>query len=145
MARNEGSNSKELRTKNYEGEKMNTSEKSKQKKEKSLPWWVEFLFVQVGLPDNLLIKILKTKRNSKEFIKNEKKLLMLFLFIIISLVYSYPVIRHAKNKLNCERNAKQYFIKNKKITQINKRELKMLSTNFCYGGNEINLIRDFKN
>ena len=28
-------------------------------KEKRLPWWVELLFVQIGLPDKLLIKILK--------------------------------------------------------------------------------------
>ena len=47
---------------------MNTSEKSKKKKGKDLPWWVELLFVQIGLPDKLLIKILKARKNSKEFI-----------------------------------------------------------------------------
>ena len=51
---------------------MNTSENKKKKKEKDLPWWVEFLFVQLGLPDKLLIKILKTKKNARELIKNEK-------------------------------------------------------------------------
>ena len=49
---------------------MNTSQNSKKKKEKDLPWWVELLFVQVGLPDKLLIKILKTKKKAKELIKN---------------------------------------------------------------------------
>jgi len=38
---------------------MNTSKTSKNNKDKNLPWWVELLFVQIGLPDNLLIKILK--------------------------------------------------------------------------------------
>ena len=49
---------------------MNTSEKPKKKKDNNLPWWVELLFVQVGLPDNLLIKILKIKKKAKEFINN---------------------------------------------------------------------------
>ena len=48
---------------------MNTSESSKSKKNKNLPWWVELLFVQIGLPDKLLIKILKAKKKSKELIK----------------------------------------------------------------------------
>ena len=51
---------------------MNNSDKLKKKRDKDLPWWVELLFVQIGLPDKLLVKILKAKRNSKELIKNEK-------------------------------------------------------------------------
>ena len=44
---------------------MTTSENFKKKKDKNLPWWVELLFVQIGLPDKLLIKILKAKKTSK--------------------------------------------------------------------------------
>ena len=120
-------------------------ENTKKKKDKNLPWWVEFLFVQIGLPDNLLIKILKAKKRSKELIKNEKNSLIKFLFLITSLLYFYPVIKHAKNKLNCEAIASNYIIKNKNIIQFNKRELKMLSTNFCYGGKEIYEIENLKN
>ena len=36
-------------------------------------------------------------------------------------------------------------IKNKNVTGINKQELKMLSTNFCYGGEEIYEIKNLKN
>tara|TARA_Y100000991_G_scaffold183156_1_gene146530 strand:+ start:358 stop:732 length:375 start_codon:yes stop_codon:yes gene_type:complete len=124
---------------------MNTKENPKKKKDKDLPWWVELLFVQIGLPDNLLIKILKAKKNSNEFIKNEKKSFITFLFVIIALAYFYPVIKHSKNKLNCEAIAKNYIIKNKNIRRINKRELKMLSTNFCSGGVEIYEIENLKN
>ena len=131
------SNSKEIRNQNYEAKKMNTSENSKKKKDKDLPWWVEFLFVQIGLPDSLLIKILKAKKKSKELIKNEKKLMIFFLLAITSLAYIYPIIKHAKNKLECEAIAKNYIIKNKNIKGFNNRELKMLATNFCYGGEEI--------
>ena len=119
MNKKETSNPKELRNQSYETKKMNTSEKSKKKKDKDLPWWVEFLFVQIGLPDKLLIKILKSKKTSKEFIKNEKKSIIIFLFVITTLAYFYPVIKHAKNKLDCEAIAKIYIIKNKNLIGIN--------------------------
>jgi len=145
MSKKETSNPKEVRNQNYEAKKMNTSENFKKKNDKDLPWWVELLFVQIGLPDKLLIKILKSKKTSKEFIKNEKKSIIIFLFVITTLAYFYPVIKHAKNKLDCEAIAKNYIIKNKNTTGINSREIKMLSTNFCYGGQEIYEIENFKN
>jgi len=145
MSKKETTNPKEVRNQNYEAKKMSTSENFKKKKDKDLPWWVELLFVQVGLPDNLLIKILKAKKKSKEIIENDKKSLITFLFVIAILAYFYPVIKHAKNKLDCEAIAKNYIIKNKNIIRINKRELKMLSTNFCYGGEEIYEIENLKN
>ena len=132
----------DVRNKSYAVKKMNNSQNSKKNKVKNLPWWVELFFVQIGLPDNLLIKILKVKKKSKELINNEKKSIIVFLLAIASLAYFYPVIKHAKNKLDCEGIAKNYIVKNKNIMQITKKELKMLSTNFCYGGQE---IYEFKN
>ena len=145
MNKKETTNPKELKNQNYEAKKMNTSSNLKKKKDKELPWWVELLFVQIGLPDKLLIKILKAKKTSKEFIKNEKKSIIIVLFVITSLAYFYPVIKHAKNKLDCEAIAKNYIIKNKNIIGINNREIKMISTNFCYGGEEIYEIENLKN
>ena len=58
MNKKESTNPKKIRTQNYEAKKMNNSEKSKKNKDNDLPWWVELLFVQIGLPDKLLIKIL---------------------------------------------------------------------------------------
>jgi hypothetical protein len=130
-------NSKDARNQNHEAKKMNTFKNSKKKNNKDLPWWVELLFVQIGLPDRLLIKILKTKKHASELVKNEKKSLITFFFVIIALAYFYPVIKHSKNKLDCEAFAKNYIIKNKKTNGINSRQLRMLSTNFCYGGEEI--------
>jgi len=145
MNKKETTNPKELKNQNYEAKKMNTTSNLKKKKDKELPWWVELLFVQIGLPDKLLIKILKAKKTSKEFIKNEKKSIIIFLFVITTLTYFYPVIKHAKNKLDCEEIAKNYIIKNKNTIGINNREIKMLSTNFCYGGEEIYEIENLKN
>ena len=145
MNKKETTNPKELKNQNYEAKRMNTSSNLKKKKDKELPWWVELLFVQIGLPDKLLIKILKAKKTSKEFIKNDKKSLITFFFVITVLAYFYPVIKHAKNKLDCEAIAKNYIIKNKNTIGINNREIKMLSTNFCYGGEEIYEIENLKN
>ena len=101
MNKKDASNPKDAKNQNYAAKKMNSSEKIKKKKD--LPWWVELLFVQMGLPDKLLVKILKTKKTYKEFIKN-------------------------KNTIG-----------------VNNRELKMLSTNFCYGGEDIYEIENLKN
>ena len=145
MNKKETSNPKEARNQNYEDKKMNTSENSKKKKDKDLPWWVELLFIQIGLPDKLLIKILKTNKKVKELIKSDKKSLITVLFVFATLSYFYPVVKNAKNKLDCEAIAKNYIIKNKNIIGINKREIKMLSINFCYGGEEIYEIENLKN
>ena len=145
MNRKETGNPKEVTEQIYESKKMNTSGNSKMKKDKNLPWWVELLFVQIGLPDKLLLKILKAKKKSKEFIKNEKKSLVIFFFLLTILAYFYPVVKHSKNKLDCEKIAKNYIIKNKNTIGINNREIKMLSTNFCYGGEEIYEIENLKN
>ena len=145
MNKKEKSNPKEFRNQKFEAKKMNTSPNSNKKKDKNLPWWVELLFVQIGLPDKFLIKILNAKKKSKELIKNDKKVLLTVLFTITTLAYFYPVIKHAKNKLDCETTAKNYIIKYKNIVGINKSEIKMLSTNFCYGGEEIYEIKNLKN
>ena len=112
---------------------------------KKLPWWVELLFMQIGLPERLLPKILKVNKKTRELIKNKKNSLIIFFFITVILAYFYPVIKHAKNKLDCEEIAKNYIIKNKNIKGINKKELQMLSINFCYGGEEIYEIENLKN
>ena len=144
MSKKESVNFTKTGGQNYGAKRMNTSENLKKKKDKDLPWWVELLFVQLGLPDKFLIKILKTKREANDFIKNDKKSILSFLFAITALAYFYPVIKHAKNKLDCEKTAKIYISKSKNIIKINKKELKMLSSNFCYGGKEIYEIENLK-
>ena len=116
----------------------------KKEKDKSLPWWVELLFVQIGLPDRLLIKILKLNKKSKEFIKNDKKIIFTFFFLLIAFSYFYPIIKYSKNKLNCEANARKYFIETKNIKYLNNKTIKMLSTNFCNEGAEINEFQRIK-
>ena len=61
------------------------------------------------------------------------------------MAYFYPVIKHSKSKLDCESIAKNYITKNKKTNNMDRQELKMLSINFCYGGEEIYEIENLKN
>jgi len=46
-------------------------------------------------------------------------LLITIFFVISILAYFYPVIKHAKNKLDCEAIAKNYIIKNKSKKNFN--------------------------
>ena len=137
MDKQESKKPQDVKNQNLSSKKFNFSANSKSKKDKSLPWWVELLFVQIGLPDRFLIKILKVKKNSKEIIKNEKKFIFILVFISLAMAYFYPVIKNSKNKSDCEATAKSYIMKNKNLKNINNKELRMLSTNLCNGGKEI--------
>ena len=128
----------------FETKKLKSSTNSNNKKERSLPWWVELLFVQIGLPDKWLIKVLKSKKKYTELLKNEKKLIVIFIFVLAGLTYFYPVVKYSKNRLDCENNAKNYITENKNLININRKQLKMLSTNFCNGGDEIYEIENLE-
>ncbi len=144
MEKKESRKAQDIKDLSFETKKSKESLNTRNKKEKSLPWWVEFLFVQIGLPDKWLIKVLKSKKKSKEFIKSEKKLIFMVLFILAILAYFYPIIKYSKSRLDCEAKAKDYISKNKSLIKINKNKLKMLSTNFCNGGDEIYEIENIK-
>ena len=144
MEKKESRKAQDIKNSTFETKKLKASSNSNNKKEKSLPWWVELLFVQIGLPDKWLIKILKSKKKSTELIQNEKKLIFSFLFIFVVLAYFYPVIKYSKIKLDCEFTAQNYIKENKNLNKINRKQLKMLSTNFCNGGDEIYEIENIK-
>ena len=43
------------------------------KNQTKLPWWVELLFVQIGLPDSWLSKYLKKRKQAVNFFDENKK------------------------------------------------------------------------
>ena len=137
MDKKESRKAQDIKNPTFENKKLKTSINSSNKKEKSLPWWVELLFVQIGLPDKWLIKVLKSKKKSSELIKNEKRLIFTYLFVLTGFIYFYPLVKYSKIKLDCQIVAKNYILDNKNINKLNIKELRMLSTNFCNGGNEI--------
>ena len=144
MEKKESRKARDIKNPTFEKKKLKTTVNSTIKKEKSLPWWVELLFVQIGLPDKLLIKILKSKKILSELIRNEKRFIITFLFALVALAYFYPVVKYSKNKLDCENTANNYILENKNIVSIKRKQLKMLSTNFCNGGGEIYEIENIK-
>ena len=137
MDKKESRKAQDIKNQTLATKKIKTPAKSNNKKEKSLPWWVELLFVQIGLPDKWLIKILKSKKISTDFIKNEKKLITTFILVLAGITYFYPVVKYSKTKLDCETSAQNYIMENKNLVKINRKQLRMLATNFCNGGNEI--------
>ena len=144
MEKKESRKVQDIKNQTFENKKLKASSSSNKKKDKNLPWWVELLFVQIGLPDKFLIKILKSKKRSSELIKNEKKFIFKFILILTALLYFYPVVKYSKTKLDCEKIAKNYIMENKNLTNINSNQLRMLSTNFCNGGDEIYEIENIK-
>ena len=137
MDKKESRKAQDIKNPTLENKKVKVSTNSSNKNEKSLPWWVELLFVQIGLPDKWLIKVLKSKKKSSELLKNEKKLLLTYLFVLSGFIYFYPVVKYSIKKLDCQTAANKYILDNKNTKNLNIKQLRMISTNFCNGGNEI--------
>ena len=76
--------------------------KSKSDKNQSkLPWWVELLFVQVGLPDSWLSKYLKKKKDAANFIDENKKYIVYSAILIAGILYIYPIVRYTSSSSSC--------------------------------------------
>ena len=144
MEKKESKKVQDIKNPTFESKKLKASRNSKNYKDKPLPWWVELLFVQIGLPDKWLIRVLSCKKNFTELLKNDKKFIFTFLFLLAGLTYFFPVIKYSKSKLECESISKNYILENKNLN-INRKQLGMLSTNFCNGGNEIYEIENLNN
>ena len=144
MEKKESRKVQDIKNPTFENKKSKGSTTSHNKIDKSLPWWVELLFVQIGLPDKWLIKVLRSKKKSIEFLKREKRLIVTILFLLTGLIYFYPVVKYSKTKIDSQTIANKYILENKNLININKKQLRMLSTNFCNGGDEIYEIENLK-
>ena len=93
MEKQDSNKVQDIKNQTLETKKLKASRSSNNTKDKNLPWWVELLFVQIGLPDKWLINLLKTKKSAKELYKTEKKILLWGAFFTFSLIYTYPLIK----------------------------------------------------
>jgi len=130
-------NNQEINNSSMEDRKKRNSSKSTQISQKRLPWWVELLFVQIGLPDKWLIKILKTKKRGIDFYKDERKLIFFILLFIFTIFYLEPIVRDSRMKLRCQKIASAYFYEIIDLKKKDLKEIDMFTVNFCNGGNEI--------
>ena len=141
MEKRNFNNKQEIKKSNFEDRNKRNSSKSNQNNQKRLPWWVELLFVQIGLPDKWLIKILKTKKNTLDMYKEKKKLIFFIFLFLFTLGYFQPVIKYSNSKLKCQKTAFDFINKSTSFKNENINIVKMLSVNFCSGGNEIDYLR----
>ena len=137
-------NEQEVNNSNFEERKKRNSSKTSQINKKRLPWWVELLFVQIGLPDKWLIKILKTKKNTIDFYKEKKKLIFFIFLFLFTLGYFQPVIKYSNSKLQCQKTAFNFINQITGLKSKNIKRVEMLTVNFCNGGNEIEYLRKGK-
>ena len=135
-------NEQEVKKSTFEERKKRNSPKSSKIKQKRLPWWVELLFVQIGLPDKWLIKILKSKRNTLDFYKEKKKFIFLIFLFLFTLGYLQPLIKESNSKLKCQKTVFNSIKEINLFKSENLQKLEMLSVNYCNGGNDIEYFRE---
>ena len=83
------------------------------KNQTKLPWWVELLFVQIGLPDSWLSKYLKKKKETYNFINENKKNIFYCTLIIAGVLYIYPIVSYTSSSSSCIDKTTKYLKKKK--------------------------------
>ena len=104
------------------------------KKQTKLPWWVELLFVQIGLPDAWLAKYLKKKKETYYFIKTNKKNIFYFTLIISGILYIYPIVRYTSSSTSCIDKTTKYLKSINKTIPNNEMDLNSIAVGYCHGG-----------
>ena len=99
-----------------------------------LPWWVELLFVQIGLPDSWLSKFLKKKKETYIFIDGNKKNIFYFTLLIAGVLYIYPIVRYTSSSASCIDETTRYLKSNNTNNSINKMDINSLAVGYCHGG-----------
>ena len=104
------------------------------KNQSTLPWWVELLFVQIGLPDSWLSKYLKKKKEAANFINDNKKYIAYSAILIAGLLYIYPIVKYTSSSASCIDKTTKYLKSiNLKRTQ-NEMDINSLAVGYCHGG-----------
>tara|TARA_Y100001968_G_scaffold111724_1_gene101211 strand:- start:28 stop:426 length:399 start_codon:yes stop_codon:yes gene_type:complete len=111
-----------------------TMKSNSEKNQTKLPWWVELLFVQIGLPDSWLSKFLKKKKETANFVKDNKKYIAYSALLISGILYIYPIVRYTSSSASCIDKTIKYL----KINNINKTQSELdinsLAVGYCHGG-----------
>tara|TARA_B100001029_G_C14747359_1_gene278808 strand:- start:119 stop:463 length:345 start_codon:yes stop_codon:yes gene_type:complete len=104
------------------------------KNQTKLPWWVELLFVQIGLPDSWLSKFLKKKKQTFTFIDENKKNLLYSALLIAGILYIYPVIKYTSSSSSCIDKTTRYLKSNNMYNTKNEMDINSLAVGYCHGG-----------
>ena len=104
------------------------------KNQTKLPWWVELLFVQIGLPDSWLSKYLKKKRLTYNFINENKKNILYCTLLIAAAIYIYPIVKYTSYSASCIDKATKYLKSSNLNNDKNEMDLNSLAVGYCHGG-----------
>ena len=104
------------------------------KNQSKLPWWVELLFVQIGLPDSWLSKYLKKKKEATNFINQNKKYVAYSAILIAGILYIYPIVRYTSSSASCIDKTTKYLKSNNINISKNEIDINSLAVGYCHGG-----------
>ena len=104
------------------------------KNQTKLPWWVELLFVQIGLPDRWLSKYLKKRKVALTFIDANKKYIAYCALIISGVLYIYPIVRYTSSSASCIDQTTKYLKSNNINRPQNEMDINSLAVGYCHGG-----------
>ena len=104
------------------------------KNQTKLPWWVELLFVQIGLPDSWLSIYLRKKKETYIFIAENKKNIFYCTLLIAGIIYIYPIVRYTSSSASCIDKTTRYLKSNKMNKTENQIDLNSLAVGYCHGG-----------
>ena len=99
-----------------------------------LPWWVELLFVQIGLPDSWLSKYLKKRKEAANFINENKKYIAYCAILISGVLYIYPIVRYTSSSASCIDKTTKYLKSTTINNSQNKIDINSIAVGFCHGG-----------
>ena len=104
------------------------------KNQAKLPWWVELLFVQIGLPDSWLSKYLKRRKEAVTFIDENKKYIAYSALLIAGVLYIYPIVRYTSSSSSCIDKTTKY-LKSNNIKEAQKEmDINSIAVGYCHGG-----------
>ena len=104
------------------------------KNQSKLPWWVELLFVQIGLPDSWLSKYLKKKKEVGNLIHENKKHIAYSAILIAGILYIYPIVRYTSLSASCIDKTTKYLKSNNINKSQNEMDINSLAVGYCHGG-----------
>ena len=104
------------------------------KNQAKLPWWVELLFVQIGLPDSWLSKILKKKKETVNLFYENKKFIASSALLISGILYIYPIVRYTSSSASCIDKTTKYLKSNNINKSQNQIDINSIAVGYCHGG-----------
>ncbi len=111
-----------------------TMKSNSDKNQTKLPWWVELLFVQIGLPDSWLSKYLKKKKQTSTFIDQNKKYIAYSALLIAGVLYIYPIVRYTSSSASCIEKTTKYLKSNNINKSQNEIDINSIAVGYCHGG-----------